>query len=59
MRKISKELIASPLWRQPLILKIGLDRETHMSRATKNGAREIQSAPYWSDHFRGIVVIGC
>ena len=26
----------------------------------KNEAREIQSAPYWSDHFRHIViVIGC
>ena len=43
----------------PLISKIGLDRATHMSRGAKNEAREIQSAPYWSDHFRDIVVIGC
>ena len=42
-----------------LISKIGLDRATHMSRGAKNEAREIQSAPYWSDHFRDIVVIGC
>ena len=44
-----------------LILKIGLDQATHtcMSRGSKNEARGIQSAPYWSDYFRGIVVIGC
>ena len=44
---------------KPLISKIGLDRATHMPRGAKNEAREIQSAPYWSDHFRDIVVIGC
>ena len=27
-----------------------------MSRGAKNEAREIQSPPYWSDHFRDIVI---
>ena len=42
-----------------LILKIELDQAIHMLRAATNVACEIQSAPNWSDHFRGIVVIGC